>query len=1085
MLDQGASAEAEKPKLPIPIILNPLLTDHDYCSPNKRKPDRNQKPSDIDESKAQPQSPLLAPEIDSNNSLTTITKQSVASASASTHSDRKSNKISRYHDDEAANLSDSSSASSSSSSSLSSGASRKALVIAQGSSNTNEAQDKSVTDVSAPVKRRPGRPSKKDMAENMKKAAATNINRAKRPRQNTSVTDKSQWITGDEQIDSILSEHLEDGPKSERRQRAIKQLDPEFDNFSSSDNSSSNAGSDHESDNSEDDPKRLWCTCQMPHDGKFMINCDICKDWFHGHCVGVTKLMGDRFEKEGKEWFCHECNEQLRSGTPRCAIPTKLVKKEKKKGQKPSSGKRGRGRPRKSESSAKDGQVRVSQRNLRRSSIPIDSKHGINSNKLRRNLARPEVKTETFDEFEDSQRLKVLIKERKKEFFLKRHLAEQQKAARRSQLGLGGRGSLTANLNDSLDSLATSTNTPNMNNLPINIKSEHRERSKPNIVLQINTKKDSGAEQSTSRIVTTIVRSHKKSSHGHDNDGSLGDIFTAEPIQINKRMKSESESSQTTYTAGESAGSSKSRKRTLSNSQSGADVSNGDTETTKKKRKDIVPSNGSGPTGSKHIVQKIKESLENRKRQINDVEISDEKIEALAGHIEAQLNECFKEGSSKYLTKFRSLIFNLRDTKNQGLVKNVLSGEISPARLVRMSHDEMASHELAKWRERENKHSIELIKRDAQLAAQQVIVKKTHKGEEVISGPLNEPEDAEVSNSEQPTTPSKLAIKEAFFEIINPATPTTASTKSTPVALKNGTTSASPEGPSIAATESSPGVSEQTEPTKSAENPIFLKESVEPLLSEPAAINDQESKTNEPQPKEQPKRFRVSIETKLDPADLTRLREPLVKPILAASPNHTESERCETPPPADESNEDEEYDPETATISVAPISSKKAQDPSRSSWSGSITMPDISKFNASAKSVAGSNVDFMEEEINRDLMVCGRIAPDQVQGYIKKLKATTKNQILLIQLYPTSPEDKQNYDTFFDYLYSRNRYGVIQTNPQSLKDFYVLPIHEKGSIPEFLKPSKGSTIDRKEPNCLLGLLVRSKRGPTSSTSSAR
>jgi hypothetical protein len=49
-----------------------------------------------------------------------------------------------------------------------------------------------------------------------------------------------------------------------------------------------------------------------------------------------------------------------------------------------------------------------------------------------------------------------------------------------------------------------------------------------------------------------------------------------------------------------------------------------------------------------------------------------------------------------------------------------------------MSAEELASSELAKWREREKISMLDAIKRDAAEKVNQVIVKKTHKGEELI-----------------------------------------------------------------------------------------------------------------------------------------------------------------------------------------------------------------------------------------------------------------------------------------------------------------------------------------------------------------
>lgn len=53
---------------------------------------------------------------------------------------------------------------------------------------------------------------------------------------------------------------------------------------------------------------------------------------------------------------------------------------------------------------------------------------------------------------------------------------------------------------------------------------------------------------------------------------------------------------------------------------------------------------------------------------------------------------------------------------------------------VRLSPEELASQELAQWRDKEAKHQLELIKKSELdlLAASKTYVLKTHKGEEVI-----------------------------------------------------------------------------------------------------------------------------------------------------------------------------------------------------------------------------------------------------------------------------------------------------------------------------------------------------------------
>lgn len=62
---------------------------------------------------------------------------------------------------------------------------------------------------------------------------------------------------------------------------------------------------------------------------------------------------------------------------------------------------------------------------------------------------------------------------------------------------------------------------------------------------------------------------------------------------------------------------------------------------------------------------------------------------------------------------------------------------ISPKELVRLSPDEMASQELAQWREKENQHQLEIIKKsELDLMTQgQTFILKSRKGEEV-SNPI-------------------------------------------------------------------------------------------------------------------------------------------------------------------------------------------------------------------------------------------------------------------------------------------------------------------------------------------------------------
>ncbi|KAE8752789.1 hypothetical protein FOCC_FOCC000527 [Frankliniella occidentalis] len=50
--------------------------------------------------------------------------------------------------------------------------------------------------------------------------------------------------------------------------------------------------------------EKLYCLCRTPYDEtKFYVGCDLCNNWFHGDCVGITEEMS----KTLSEFVCTEC----------------------------------------------------------------------------------------------------------------------------------------------------------------------------------------------------------------------------------------------------------------------------------------------------------------------------------------------------------------------------------------------------------------------------------------------------------------------------------------------------------------------------------------------------------------------------------------------------------------------------------------------------------------------------------------------------------------------------------------------------------------------------------------------------------
>ncbi|KAH3725812.1 hypothetical protein DPMN_051661 [Dreissena polymorpha] len=42
--------------------------------------------------------------------------------------------------------------------------------------------------------------------------------------------------------------------------------------------------------------EQVYCMCRGIDDKSFMIACDVCEEWFHEKCVGVTEKQGEKID---------------------------------------------------------------------------------------------------------------------------------------------------------------------------------------------------------------------------------------------------------------------------------------------------------------------------------------------------------------------------------------------------------------------------------------------------------------------------------------------------------------------------------------------------------------------------------------------------------------------------------------------------------------------------------------------------------------------------------------------------------------------------------------------------------------------
>ena len=45
----------------------------------------------------------------------------------------------------------------------------------------------------------------------------------------------------------------------------------------------------------------VYCICRLPDDGREMVGCDVCHEWFHLDCLGLTEAPKTDI------WYCSQC----------------------------------------------------------------------------------------------------------------------------------------------------------------------------------------------------------------------------------------------------------------------------------------------------------------------------------------------------------------------------------------------------------------------------------------------------------------------------------------------------------------------------------------------------------------------------------------------------------------------------------------------------------------------------------------------------------------------------------------------------------------------------------------------------------
>ncbi|XP_039221034.1 PHD finger protein 3 isoform X1 [Crotalus tigris] len=422
------------------------------------------------------------------------------------------------------------------------------------------------------------------------------------------------------------------------------------------------------------------------------------------------------------------------------------------------------------------------------------------------------------------------------------------------------------------------------------------------------------------------------------------------------------------------------------------------------------------------VKQSLKEILEKRLAD-STLKIPEERAAKVANKIEKELFSFFRDTDSKYKNKYRSLIFNLKDPKNKILFKRVLKGEVTPDHLIRMSPEELASKELAAWRKRENRHTIEMIEKEQREVERRPITKITHKGEIEIESeaPVKEQE-ATIMEIQEPA-PIKIVEKMEEMEKVKEANESSSS--DTTSQHKNHLFDLNCK---ICTGRMAP----PSDDLSGKKVTVSIGVARKPSDNEADNIADALTST-----------------TNILALELLEEDKELSNPAFAS----TSSSRSETPGTV-----------ESETLFLARLNFI---------WKGFINMPSVAKFVIKAYPISGS-FESLTEDLPDSIQVGGRISPQTVWEYVEKIKALGTKELCVVRFTPVTEEDQISYTSLFAYFSSRKRYGVAANNMKQIKDLYIIPLGASDKIPHQLVPFDGPGIEVHRPNLLLGLIIRQK-----------
>ncbi|ELK04400.1 Death-inducer obliterator 1 [Pteropus alecto] len=524
-----------------------------------------------------------------------------------------------------------------------------------------------------------------------------------------------------------------------------------------------------------------------------------------------------------------------------------------------------------------------------------------------------------------------------------------------------------------------------------------------------------------------------------------------------------------------------------------------------------------------NIRRSLKEILWKRVSDSDDLIMTESEVGRVALRIEKELFNLFRVTDNRYKSKYRSLMFNLKDPKNQGLFHRVLREEISLAKLVRMKPEELVSKELSVWKERPTRPVMEprakFLNESRKTAVRQEAVPDMEDSPPVSDSDEQESVRAVPESSAAPlldvfssmlkdtTSQHRAHLFDLNCKICTGQVPSSedepapkrqklAASKKEESKPKHDSPPSEPavSSPDEVVPETVPENASEPDPGGASEAPLERKCPPGPpgdSHPEPSTLEGPSGLascgggvlTTVTMSGRDPRTAQSGASTVMTPAaahpETTPLAEPrqdVPKPAVASVlvPKSILAKPSSSPEPRYLLSV-----PPSPSISVAESRSPPEGDTalflSRLSaiWKGFINMQSVAKFVTKAYPVSGC-FDYLSEDLPDTIHVGGRIAPRTVWDYVGKLKSSVSKELCLIRFHPATEEEEVAYISLYSYFSSRGRFGVVANNSRRVKDLYLIPLGAEDPVPSKLLPFEGPGLESPRPNIILGLVICQK-----------